>query len=205
MPICIVGAGSIGSWTALALSKLGCSNITVADFDDVEEQNVGSQIYTSIDVGKKKLEALDGRLRLLVDNGINFLEGKVDGEHIIPPGFEIVVSAVDNMEARRDIFMQLLPGRTKTIYLDGRMAANNIQIFAIPMDNKDRADFYKTTLFDSSEADPIACSARSVVYNCFVISGLLTDMIAKIANGKMPPKELIVDLENLTMFGGMDS
>src|SRR3990170_3456674 len=70
MPIAIIGAGSIGSWTALALLKLGCSDVTVYDYDNVEEQNVGSQIYKSADVGMPKTEALRNRLGILVDTEV---------------------------------------------------------------------------------------------------------------------------------------
>lgn len=203
MPILVVGAGSIGSWTSLALLKLGCQDVTVVDFDDVGEENIGSQIYNSYDIGKWKVDAFKEKAALLVETLPKIIVDPVNDAHTIPSSYEIVISAVDNMQARKDIFKQLNPG--KAWFLDGRMAANNIQVFATKMDDPDRVGFYDSTLFSSDDALPIACSERSVVYNCFVISGLLTDLVAKIANGKIPPKELIVDLENLTMFGGLDS
>src|ERR1035437_9086780 len=77
MPIAIIGAGSIGSWTALALLKLGCSDVTVFDFDKVEEHNIGSQIYTMADIGKDKTQALKDRLGLLVNT-----EVKVENQRV---------------------------------------------------------------------------------------------------------------------------
>ena len=202
--ILVVGAGSIGSWTSLALLKLGCQNVTVIDFDDVGEENIGSQIYSSYDIGKWKVKAFKEKAELLVETSPKIIVNPVNDANTIPPNiYDIVISAVDNMQARKDVFKQLNP--SPAWFLDGRMAANNVQLFATKMDNPDQVSFYDSTLFSSEDAMPIACSERSVVYNCFVIAGLLTDLVAKIANGKVPPKELIVDLENLTMFGGLDS
>ena len=45
--ILIVGAGGIGSTTAYTLAKMGCSNITVVDFDEVEIHNCSSQFYSA--------------------------------------------------------------------------------------------------------------------------------------------------------------
>jgi len=32
-PILLIGCGGIGSWTLLALRKMGCSNVAVVEFD----------------------------------------------------------------------------------------------------------------------------------------------------------------------------
>src|ERR1035437_8583029 len=121
MPIAIIGAGSIGGWTALALLKLGCSDVTVFDFDSVEEHNVGSQIYTMADIGELKTDALKNRLSHLVD-----AELKVINQRWSPgvdlSDYKIVISAVDNMESRTDIFANLITNNG--LYIDGRMGGN---------------------------------------------------------------------------------
>lgn len=210
MPIGIVGAGAIGSWTALALLKLGCTNVTIIDFDQVGEENIGCQLYSSFDVGKNKVEALKDKLMVLSETAPDIEVKKIDGNFNVN-NFRILISAVDNMDARKIIF-ERLKAATGTrpilgighILIDGRMAANNIQLYVTPFGESDKVKFYEDTLFDSSEALPIACSARAVVYNGFIIAGLIANTVAKLANGKILPKELIVDLENLTMFGGLD-
>ncbi|KKK73235.1 hypothetical protein LCGC14_2895880, partial [marine sediment metagenome] len=65
IPIAVVGAGGIGSWTTLALTRMGCNDITVIDFDKVEAHNVGSQIFTEDDIGKTKVEALADKISSL--------------------------------------------------------------------------------------------------------------------------------------------
>src|SRR3989344_2607948 len=62
----IIGAGSLGSFTALELAKmsrvLNCE-IRVFDFDLVEERNVGNQLYSSDDVGLLKVTALKKKIK----------------------------------------------------------------------------------------------------------------------------------------------
>ena len=53
-PIHIIGVGATGSWLALGLAKLGLSNITVWDFDSIEEHNIANQAYNVGSVGQKK-------------------------------------------------------------------------------------------------------------------------------------------------------
>jgi len=56
-------------------------------------------------------------------------------------------------------------------------------------------------LFEPAEAIPVNCSMRSVVYNVFIVGGLITDLVTKIVKGAVLPRELVMDLENLTLYG----
>lgn len=198
--IVVIGAGSIGSWTTLALLKLGCSDITVIDNDVVEVHNAGSQVYNSLDDGEKKIDALSKKLMGLTEMQPEFLFETLDektAKEALEP-YEIVISAIDNIEGRKIMF-EALKG-TKKLFIDGRMAGNAIEIYTIPMDDPEKVKLYEETLFPPEEAIEIPCSERSVVYNCFVIAGLIADIVAQKSNGENVPEELIVDLKNFTMF-----
>jgi len=58
-PIVVIGAGGIGSWAVLALAKMGCPNITVIDFDTVEDHNVATQFYKESQIKMFKVDALE--------------------------------------------------------------------------------------------------------------------------------------------------
>ena len=60
----IVGCGAIGSHVAEQLTRMGCSNIHLWDFDTVSPHNITNQIYNVNDVGKPKVEALEEHLKL---------------------------------------------------------------------------------------------------------------------------------------------
>src|SRR5207244_2983363 len=63
LPITVVGAGGIGSPTALALAKMGCSRLTVYDPDLVEPHNLPNQFYRLKDSARPKVEALRDLIR----------------------------------------------------------------------------------------------------------------------------------------------
>lgn len=198
--ILIVGAGSIGSWTALALLKLGCSDITIIDNDVVEVHNAGSQVYNSLDDGEKKIDALSKKLMFLTEIQPTTEELTITAENAKTclKGFDIIISAIDNIEGRTIMFEALKD--TEKLFIDGRMAGNAIEIYTIPMSDPEKVKLYQDTLFTPEEAIEVPCSERSVVYNCFVIAGLITDIVAQNAKGTEVPEELIVDLQNFTMF-----
>ena len=62
-PITIIGAGATGSWLALALAKLGVEDITVWDFDIVEEHNIPNQAFGIQNIGFPKVTALQGNIK----------------------------------------------------------------------------------------------------------------------------------------------
>lgn len=192
MAISLVGAGGIGSWVCLALTKMGCSNISVWDFDIVEEHNLGAQFYDLGDLNEKKVHALARRLETLTQVKIEPFPYRVNNNL----GFsDIVISAVDNMGTRKNIFDTL-----KSHWLiDGRMAGNEIAIFTIPNTTEGRK-LYADTLFTDAEADHTPCSSRSVMYNTLMIGGLIADIVATISRGEIPPFEIIVDLKNYKMY-----
>lgn len=199
-PILVVGAGGIGGWTTLALCKMGCQDVRIEDFDVVEEHNLGSQLFSRSQIGMDKAAALWESVSNLAENPPRYFKHRVQNREAITGRHGIVISAVDNMESRRAIF----DGIAETKYfIDGRMAGNAIQIYTIKIDNLDDVGFYKSTLFSDDQADQVPCSERAVIYNVFVVAGLITDIVAQIANGLRPPRELVVDLRNFTLHGGL--
>lgn len=192
MTIGIVGAGSVGGWTALALSKMGCSNVAVWDGDEVAEHNAGSQIFKMADSERPKVEVLKEKLSLLTEFPIIAINSFWDG------GFaseNIVISAVDSIDTRKR-----LSESCGGWFIDARMAGNALEIYCIDTRSPEDVAFYESTLFPEEETLPIACSGRSVVYNVFVCGGLIADLVAKIANGEKPPREILFDFQNLTLF-----
>lgn len=202
--ISLIGAGSIGSWTALALLKLGCSNLTVYDQDEVEDHNPGSQIYTSTDVGESKLKALQDKLLSLTETEISIKETAITEDNVSELfEHDIIISAVDNIETRKLIFEALKTNTWQGNFIDGRMAGNVIEVYTTPMSEALRVAHYETRLFTPEEGEQVDCSMRSVVYNVFIVAGFITDLVARVANEQRTPRELIIDLANFTIMGGL--
>lgn len=195
--IAIIGGGSIGGWTALCLGKLGCSDITVFDFDSVERHNAGSQIYNSLDDGELKVDALKRKVDFMIEGEIKVKNAKWT-EEIDLTEYDVVIAGVDNITDRGKIGQQLKGN--DIMYIDGRMASNAIEIYTAKMDNPEHVKFYESTIFGEENTVEIPCSERSVVYNVFVVAGMIGDLVAKYANGQEMPRELIIDLANFYMY-----
>src|SRR3990167_10223595 len=118
--ITIAGLGNIGSHTALALARMGLRHFALYDFDTVEAHNLASQAYSVRDVGKRKVDAIAAQMRAL--NPAIEIEKHAERYGGIC-GTSILISAVDNLEARREMAAHSGAG---TFVIDGRMGGGQI-------------------------------------------------------------------------------
>jgi tRNA A37 threonylcarbamoyladenosine dehydratase len=70
-PVVIIGAGAVGSFTALAMAKIGFSEIVSIDFDSVSDENIHNQFFRIKDIGKTKVQALSEIIKEFSDTDIN--------------------------------------------------------------------------------------------------------------------------------------
>ncbi|MEM3906415.1 MAG: molybdopterin-synthase adenylyltransferase MoeB, partial [Nitrososphaerota archaeon] len=102
--VLVVGVGGLGSAASLYLAAAGVGTIGLIDHDVVEETNLQRQvIYTTDDVGRKKIEAAKERLSRLNP----YIEIETYGETIssanaldIISKYDLVIDATDNFPAR---------------------------------------------------------------------------------------------------------
>lgn len=168
--ITVIGAGAIGSWTTLALAKMGFCNLTVYDHDTVDEENLNSQFYPHHFVGQNKAAALSSMVEVFTGNKIAWHAQKYTGG--ILPG--IVIAAVDSMDARRMIWENHVGKSpfTKAI-IDPRMGAEQALLFVMnPMDGKDIVA-YQASLYSDDDAVQERCTSKAVIYTANMLSGLV--------------------------------
>lgn len=161
MPITIIGAGSVGSFTAFTLAKMGFCDIKVIDFDKVEIENMSSQLYRPSDIGKQKVAALKELIKTFCDTDIEVVDGKYDGS--VLPG--IVIMAVDSMAVRSAIWKAHAEVAIGTqLIVDGRMGAETAICFAMqPLDPTDCVSYAKT-LYTDEKAVQERCTAKATGY-----------------------------------------
>lgn len=198
MPIVLIGAGTIGSFSALSLLKLGCQDITIYDDDVVSIHNSANQLYTSYDAERSKVEVLRDKLVTLVETPevLKIVNRKATPEDI--PDKAMVIMAVDSITTREQFFRYLR--NSNRIFIDGRMGGNIVEVYTVRLDNEEDCNKYDLSIFPESEAASIPCSARSVVYNGFIMAGMITNIVGRISSGKTVPNELTVDLENFQLY-----
>ena len=187
-PIHIIGAGGIGSWTALLLAKMGCPDISIYDDDHVKEHNIASQFYTldNLDDGKNwTLQA-----NVYEQTGINLKAKHNIDEELIEQG--LVIIAIDSMLERirlAEIY------RNKNLYIiDGRMGGLQLEIYCA------NSNIYPQTLINPLDVSPESCTARAICFNCAVISGLIANYVRQYAKHELQNQELTLGFNNLTLL-----
>jgi molybdopterin/thiamine biosynthesis adenylyltransferase len=164
-PIVIVGAGAIGSFVTLALTKMGFHNIAVYDFDTVENENIGNQFFPIDAVGMPKVHAL-------AKTCVDFSGTKITAvnDKIGPGGFiqgEILISAVDSMEVRKMLYEKCA---TRTL-IDPRMGAEYATLEVVDMSSAERRKQYEQTLYSDKDAVQERCTAKTTIYTVLLIAG----------------------------------
>ena len=155
----VIGAGSIGSWVVLCLSKLGVSNITVWDFDLVESHNQPNQVYRESDIGKPKVQCLHDICQDMSSVKINPVYTKYDGT-VCP----ILICGVDSMSARKEIWENVKMNYRIKRYWDCRMGGEMASIWSISPNDVDDIKTYEETLFSDGEGEDLPCGAKSIGY-----------------------------------------
>ena len=181
-PVAVIGAGGIGAATVVALAKTGFENITVYDFDTVEEHNYPNQLLPIFDggqdtIGQPKVAALASLVSDLCDTGITARCEK----YVDQPLGEIVILAVDSLEARREIWKAVSQSMDTEFMIDGRMAITSMDIYAVDMLSEGAVEAYEATL--EGEAEDLPCTARATMFNAFIIAGHIVALLVARLNG----------------------
>jgi len=175
--ITIVGCGAVGSFTALTLAKMGFLNLTVVDFDTVDDVNMNCQFYRYTDIGVQKAHALKRLIRDFTSVLITSVDHKIQPTDILSS--DIIISAVDNMEVRKHLFETSI---CKHI-IDPRMAAEYATLNVCDMvDPKSKANYSKS-LFSDDQAVQEKCTAKSTMYTVNLLAGLIGKTVKDIATG----------------------
>jgi len=196
LPITIIGAGAIGSFACLALAKMGCNNITVYDDDTVDNHNIPNQFYRESDKGKPKVESLKELIKDFDDVDIEINNEKYKHQKLKG----IVISAVDSMEVRKQIWKNIKFDPSIKLFIDGRMGGEVMRIYTIKPHDKDEIKFFEQYLYTDKEAEDIKCTATAIIYNVTIIGGLITNQLKKYCMAEEYSKELIFDLKNLVFI-----
>jgi hypothetical protein len=195
--VTLIGCGGIGSFTALALAKMGCVHLTVYDDDLVEEHNIPNQLYRLGDVGQLKVERLADIIKGFTGTGIDARPERVQGQRLQG----IVVSGVDSMEARRQIWDRSIRFKAGVeAYIDARMGAEVSRIYTVRPADPDHVRLYERTLYSDDEAWQLPCTAQAIVYTGFGSASLVAGQVKRVAMGETWKREIIFDQKTLTLF-----
>lgn len=195
-PITVIGAGAIGSATALTLAKMGCSSITVWDHDLLEPHNVSNQLCKPSMVGRPKVEALRELLKELADVEIGIRQQRYSGQRLEG----VVISAVDNMSTRKEVWKRIRLHPEVRLLIDPRMGGELARIYSVRPCDPGHIEFYESNLYDQKEAERLPCSARAIIYCPTAVASLVACLVKKFAMSERLPTEIIFDLSCQTLL-----
>ncbi len=126
-PIHVIGCGAIGSHVAEQLTRLGCTNIHLWDFDKVEPKNITNQMFFDGDIGKEKVDAVEQMMKAINDS----VQVTKHREGIKPPyivnGY--VFLCVDKIELRKAIVEANAKNPNCICFHDFRMRLTDAQYY----------------------------------------------------------------------------
>jgi len=172
----IVGQGGIGSWLSLSVSRTGCKIMRIVDYDLIESHNLTGQFFKESQIGLTKVQAVVENLydfgnRYITVDSINF---RYSPELLRP----ITFGALDNMKTRRYLFKTWFEKHEydkNALFIDGRLTAEQFQIFSMTGDDITRCNDYKENhLFDDSEVEEERCTFKQTTHMAMMIAGLMT-------------------------------
>jgi len=198
--ITVIGAGGIGSPTTLALSKMGVENITIYDDDKVEKHNLPNQMFRISDLGKSKVEGTRDICKDFAGVDIEIFLQKFETQ----TANGIVISGVDSMKSRKDIWAKMKFNPAVKLYIDARMGAEVCRILTVKTCDPDDVRWYEKTLFSDDKASVEKCTEKAIIYNTFTISGLVANQVKKFARMESFPREIIFDLKTLMFITNYD-
>ena len=195
--ITIIGAGAIGSFTALSLAKMGIKNFTVFDHDVIEDHNLPNQFYMLRDVNVHKTIALREMIHEFTGYDILHLDkftrdSDIDGD--------IVLAVTDSMASRKLVWEKAKVEERVTTFIDARMGGELLKIYTVDPHSPVDQGFYESYFHDDASAARMKCTERSIIYNVLVVAGLISNQVKKCLKEEEIKREIIFDLKALHLY-----
>ena len=167
-PIHIIGCGAIGSHVAEQLTRLGCTNIHLWDFDKVEPKNITNQMFMDSDIGKDKVDAVEAMMKNINAEVEVTKHSKGIAAPYIVNGY--IFLCVDNIDLRRAIVEANKNNPNCICFHDFRMRLTDAQYYFANRSEKAQVDNLLASMAftheEAIEATPkSACGVElSVIY-----------------------------------------
>jgi molybdopterin/thiamine biosynthesis adenylyltransferase len=200
----VVGAGGLGSFSVLALAKMGVQEIEVWDDDVVSEHNQPNQLYGKKDLGQNKVAALSYLTRRLAGLHITTHYARVDALSreaflfSINP-FTVVILAADGMESRRFVW-EAVKESTGMALIDTRMGGEYIEMFCVDWRKREHVEEYAKHLPEDKDVPELPCTARSTIYAGFAMGAWVAGAFKSLQSQQSVPFNMAMDFASFTFI-----
>lgn len=201
----IIGCGSVGSSVAELLVRLGITNISLYDFDNVSSHNLANQMFFESDVEKPKTVCLKEMLVKINPDVENTIELHNEGWTNKTRTSGYIFMCVDNIDLRREIAKKNQYNQSLKLVCDFRTGLTDAQSYLIDWGiPKQIANFFKSMEFTHEEAKlstPLtACNVEmGVAPTVRIITSLGVANFMNFINKKPYKNNIIIDAFNYTI------
>jgi hypothetical protein len=190
--VTIIGAGATGSWLVMMLAKLGIQDITVYDFDIVEEHNVPNQLYGIFDIGKPKVTALYEHVKAQTGLEIKAINERYESQRL--SGY--VFCMVDTMSGRDKIWKYNVKLKSAiTLYMEPRMGLDTARIYNVDPMNLTHHKRYEACFYSDDDAEVSACgTSMSVITTALTTASWIARQLIEHHAGRELSNEILLDV-----------
>lgn len=175
-PVTLIGAGSVGSFAALALAKMGVDDITVYDADVVASHNAPMSLYRQHDLGRPKVDALAELIRDLTGVVLRTKPAMYAGERL--PSCS-VVACVDTMKARSLIWKQVKANPAVDVLIETRTGGAYVEVLSIDPHDREEGAWYEALLYDDAQASRQMCGRHGVSFSSLRAASIVSANLAR--------------------------
>lgn len=181
--IILAGVGGIGSYVSFLLARMKPRALFIYDNDDVEFANMSGQLYSIDDVNRKKVNAIANMIsKYAMYDSVFAIPDKFTEES---EATDIMICGFDNMKARKVFFDRWVDhinsksdeDKKHCLFIDGRLAAEELQVFCIQGDDAYNITNYQDNfLFSDEEADATICSYKQTTFMANMIGSIIVNL-----------------------------
>lgn len=197
-----VGVGGIGSFASFAVAKLGIPKITLIDPDHVEPHNLPSQMFDTTQAFELKVEAAERNI-MSVNPACEVIACDEYLGYYAPSEYSgIVVSGLDSMAARAELWERVKLNVRCPLYVDARMDGQLIVLYALRPWDLDDIKYYEQTLLTDDEVPTGLCTERAIIDVGFTVAAQITRIIRLHLNDEVVDNITVVNQHTNTITHG---
>lgn len=192
--VTLAGLGGIGSYVGFLLSRVKPERIIIYDPDMIESVNMSGQLYSRSVIGSFKASAL---VSFMMDySGYYNIYANNQRFTSRCPSTNIMICGFDNMSARKtfyevwkeSVINEQEEEKAKCLFIDGRLAAEEFQVFCIKGDDLYHMKKYEEEwLFSDEEAEMTMCSYKQTSHCASMIASVMVNLFVNFIANQCEP------------------
>lgn len=173
MPVTVIGAGGIGSHLIFQLSRLRPTSMHIYDPDIIDPSNTSGQLYSNSQNNTYKVSSIADFVKDY-SNYCNLNAHALSYEN--QPLTPVTFTGLDNMSTRKLVY-ENWKKLGQGILIDGRLAAETLQVYCIQADDKEAMEKYESeALFSEEEAEHTICSYKQTTHVAAMIASVMVSL-----------------------------